>query len=51
MNFFVAFSCVDFFFFMFLKAGATNRPQELDPAVRRRMSNRLYIPLPEEGSS
>lgn len=30
-----------------LVIGATNRPQELDPAVRRRMSNRLYIPLPE----
>eukprot|EP00301_Raphidiophrys_heterophryoidea_P001600 c10770_g2_i2.p1 GENE.c10770_g2_i2~~c10770_g2_i2.p1 ORF type:complete len:231 (+),score=59.19 c10770_g2_i2:46-738(+) len=26
--------------------GATNRPQELDEAVRRRMVKRLYIPLP-----
>lgn len=27
--------------------GATNRPQELDEAVRRRLVKRLYIPLPE----
>lgn len=27
--------------------GATNRPQELDEAARRRLSKRLYIPLPE----
>jgi SpoVK/Ycf46/Vps4 family AAA+-type ATPase len=26
--------------------GATNRPQELDEAVRRRLVKRLYIPLP-----
>jgi hypothetical protein len=29
-----------------LVIGATNRPQELDEAVRRRMVKRLYIPLP-----
>lgn len=27
--------------------GATNRPQELDEAARRRLVKRLYIPLPE----
>lgn len=27
--------------------GATNRPQELDEAARRRFVKRLYIPLPE----
>ena len=30
-----------------LIVGATNRPQELDEAARRRMVKRLYIPLPE----
>lgn len=30
-----------------LIVGATNRPQELDEAVRRRLTKRLYIPLPE----
>jgi len=27
--------------------GATNRPQEIDEAARRRLSKRLYIPLPD----
>jgi len=31
-----------------LVVGATNRPQELDEAARRRLVKRLYIPLPEE---
>ena len=30
-----------------LLIGATNRPQELDDAARRRFIKRLYIPLPE----
>ena len=31
-----------------LLVGATNRPQELDEAARRRMMKRLYIPLPNQ---
>jgi len=31
-----------------LAIGATNRPNELDDAARRRFVKRLYIPLPEE---
>ena len=31
-----------------LTIGATNRPQELDEAARRRFTKRLYIPLPAE---
>lgn len=31
-----------------LVIGATNRPQELDEAARRRFVKRLYIPLPSE---
>lgn len=31
-----------------LTIGATNRPQELDEAARRRFVKRLYIPLPSE---
>ncbi|CAD2221914.1 ATPase family associated with various cellular activities (AAA)/AAA+ lid domain/Vps4 C terminal oligomerisation domain containing protein, putative [Angomonas deanei] len=30
-----------------LLIGATNRPDELDEAARRRMEKRLYIPLPD----
>lgn len=30
-----------------LLIAATNRPQELDEAVRRRLTKRVYIPLPE----
>lgn len=30
-----------------LVVGATNRPQELDEAARRRLAKRLYVPLPD----
>ena len=30
--------------------GATNRPQELDDAARRRLVKRLYVPLPDRDS-
>lgn len=33
-----------------LVVGATNRPQEIDEAARRRLAKRLYIPLPEDGA-
>jgi SpoVK/Ycf46/Vps4 family AAA+-type ATPase len=31
-----------------LVVGATNRPQDLDEAARRRLEKRLYVPLPEQ---
>ena len=30
-----------------LVIGATNRPQEIDEAARRRLVKRIYVPLPE----
>ncbi|KAJ9540520.1 hypothetical protein OSB04_027026 [Centaurea solstitialis] len=33
-----------------LLIGATNRPQDLDEAARRRLTKRLYIPLPSSGN-
>ena len=33
-----------------LMIGATNRPQEIDEAARRRFRKKLYIPLPEDGA-
>ncbi|XP_043992855.1 fidgetin-like protein 1 isoform X2 [Gambusia affinis] len=33
-----------------LVVGATNRPQEIDEAARRRLAKRLYVPLPEAGA-
>ena len=32
-----------------LLIGATNRPEELDEAARRRLPKQLYIPLPCAG--
>ncbi|GJW22316.1 P-loop containing nucleoside triphosphate hydrolase superfamily protein, partial [Tanacetum coccineum] len=34
-----------------LLIGATNRPQDLDEAARRRLTKRLYIPLPCAGAT
>eukprot|EP00045_Choanoeca_perplexa_P012871 m.142790 g.142790 ORF g.142790 m.142790 type:complete len:442 (+) comp16167_c1_seq5:125-1450(+) len=35
---------------MLLILGATNRPQELDEAARRRLTRRLYVPLPDDAA-
>lgn len=34
-------------FSLFIHIGATNRPQDLDEAARRRLTKRIYVPLPE----
>ena len=41
---------MNFLILNFQILGATNRPWELDSAIRRRFEKRIYVPLPNESS-